>query len=261
MAATSSDSSKKDGLVPEPTLVFYKAATCTHCTALSNIWESVKIAVKAVAPNIRFFVVTARDLGGKFDENINPKGLARYAKWFPIILLVPGKVWDAAMTSLGPRNPIEIRDGVQIMNGKWSGDKLYPNGLYPLEHIGNIYKVQTPSEFGRWVKDAMQHPEFKKYQDITVETTPAPSLPSSVPTPIPSLLSGLSRPITTPIEKDASIPAVSSRSPSAGREKGSGVPSGEIQLRASSHRHRHRTSPKPSGEDNVCNMRIIARPR
>ena len=83
---------------PEPTVVLYKSNICRHCTALSSIWDtppnkdedSVVTALKKVYPKLRFYILTAKDNTGKFDENVAPKDLIRYGKWYPMILLIPG---------------------------------------------------------------------------------------------------------------------------------------------------------------------------
>ena len=124
--------------IPEPTIVLYKSSVCRHCQSLTNIWDSVTAALKGVHPKIRFYTLTAKDNTGKFDENIAPKDLIRYGKWYPMILLVPGKTWDAAMANLGPKNPIEIKDGVQIMNAAWDKDELKYVQKYDIRKVDDF---------------------------------------------------------------------------------------------------------------------------
>ncbi len=145
----------------EPVVVLYKSEACGHCKTLWNIWnqsnngESVTSELKKVYPKIRIFVATSKEMTGKFDENIYPKGLYIHKNWFPKIILVPGKLWNEAMSKLGPTNDVKLINGVQVMNGQRVGDTFKPINMY------NIFK---PSEFSRWLKDAMQNDEFKKYQ-------------------------------------------------------------------------------------------------
>lgn len=148
----------------EPVVVLYKSNACRHCIALSNIWDkppskdedSVMTAMRKVYPKIRFFIVSTKDNSGKFDENTAPKDLFRYAKWYPMILLVPGTLWDKAMSKLGPKNDVQIVEGVQVMNGVWENKELK-----------YVYKYDTrkPSEFARWLRDALDNEDFKRVQN------------------------------------------------------------------------------------------------
>lgn len=218
--------------VPEPTVVFYKSAMCGHCTSLTNIWEpgaknlkkgekSVTEVLKEVYPKIRFFVVTAKDNTGKFDENTAPKDLIRYGKWFPMILLVPGRVWDAAMANLGPKNTAQILDGVQMLNCHWN-DKEKQELKYQQK-----YDIRKPEDFGRWLKEGLANDEFKRIQDgnkdngsnnNSVSTTQSPSQPI--------------QPLMTPLT----------------RTNNNNV----------SHTSSSRTFDPPG---DICSMRIISRPR
>lgn len=167
----------------EPTLVLYKSNMCRHCNALSAIWDtppnkdedSVSSALKKVYPKLRFYVVTAKDNTGKFDENTAPKDLIRYGKWFPMILLVPGRLWDEAMSKLGPKNDVKLIEGVQLMNGRLeNGDPKYVQE----------YDIRKPAEFGRWLEKALNNEDFKKAQTGS----------SSAANPIQPLLSNIIKP-------------------------------------------------------------------
>jgi len=179
---------------PEPTVVLYKSSMCRHCTALSNIWdtapskddESVTGALKKVYPKLRFYVLTAKDNTGRFDENTAPKDIVRYGKWYPMILLIPGKTWDAAMSKLGPKNDVELVDGVQIMNGFWDKGEL---------KYQQKFDIRKSAEFAKWLKEALENEDFKRVQNgsngIVVPTIPAQSHP------IQPLLTNIVRPANT----------------------------------------------------------------
>lgn len=173
-------------MASEPIVVLYKSNVCQHCQNLTKIWDNVMTSLKSVYPKLRFYVVTAKDNTGKFDENTIPKDLLRYAKWYPMILLVPGKVWDAAMASLGPRNPVQIKDGVQIMNARWD-DK--DNLVYDQK-----YDIRKAESFANWLKDALANEDFKRVSaggrtsKVLVPTTNTPSQP------IAPLMSGITKP-------------------------------------------------------------------
>lgn len=169
--------------ISEPILVLYKSALCRHCTALSAIWDtppnkdedSVTTALKKVYPKLRFFVVTSKDNTGIFDENTVPKDLIRYSMWFPMILLIPGKLWDEAMSKLGPKNEVKLVDGVQIMNGRFEGDSV----KYIQEH-----DIRKPVQFGKWLEKALNNEDFKRVQggahSVVVPTQPIQPLLTSI---------------------------------------------------------------------------------
>lgn len=160
---------------PEPVVVFYKSKTCGHCVSLSSIWndppshneDSVVTAMRKAHPKIRFFIVTANDNSGKFDENSAPKDIIRYAKWFPMVLLVPGRLWDDAMSKIGTDKQGLLEEGVQIMNGTKSRGKI---------EYSQMYNMRKPSDFARWLKDSMQEEEFKKVQGSLPEKVIQPFL-------------------------------------------------------------------------------------
>jgi len=209
--------------ISEPVVVLYKSSACTHCRNLTNIWDDVTSSLKSVYPKLRFYVLTAHDNTGKFDENVAPKYLIKYGKWFPMIILVPGKVWDAAMGNLGPKNPIEIKEGVQIMNAAWDKDDL--------KYIQK-YDIRKPAEFSKWLKDSLENEDFKRVQAAGPAAPPAgPVVPtSSTPSaPIQPLLSGIMRPTNS---------------------HNSYVAAGNTE---------RNTAMEPGGD--ICSMRIISRPR
>lgn len=224
--------------VPEATVVLYKSSVCRHCTALSNIWDtppnkdedSVTTAIKKVYPNVRFYVLTAKDNTGKFDENTAPKDLLRYGKWYPMILLIPGRMWDAAMSKLGPKNDVQLVEGVQIMNGMWEAGEL--------KYVQK-YDIRKPAEFGRWIRDALENDDFKRIQNGSAQSAIGSQPSVVVPTvhsashpaqPIQPLLSNIVRP---------------------GNTHNSYVASGGSVDRQSSM--------EPGGD--ICSMRIISRPK
>lgn len=96
------------------------------------------------------------DCRGLFDINILPKDIYRYTGWTPMIFLVPGKIWDQAMETLGPENRVVIKDGVQIFNGVWRSEKI---------EFEQKYDFQNPKEFVSWLKAALADKDFKRVQD------------------------------------------------------------------------------------------------
>jgi len=142
--------------VSEPVVLLYKSDMCHHSKQLMHMWDDIITEIKSVYPKLRFHVLTSSNNSGKFDENVAPKSLIKYAKWFPMILLVPGKVWDEGMSNLGPENGIEIKEGVQIMNGVWKGDDFKYEQKYNNKRVG---------DYMEWIKDGLNNEEFKRVQE------------------------------------------------------------------------------------------------
>ena len=235
---------------PEPIVVLYKSKTCGHCKTLEAKWgkdsdtdnSTVIGAMKKVYPKIRTFVVSANDSRGAFDENTVPTDLSRWAKWFPMILLVPGRIWDNAMSKLGPKNSASIIDGVQVFNGT-------------RESTGNLtyvqkYNVRQPEEFGRWLTDSLANEEFKKYHyamgpvlQNTMTSTTGVTVPISssntslITTTIKPLLKGIT---------DGNLPN--------SRNDQSLISSTHEYIAAGPFEHSN------IGDD-ICTMRIISRPK
>jgi len=154
---------------PEPVLVLYKSDTCHFCTELTKMWDtppnkdedSIVTALKKVYPRLRFYILSVKDNTGIFDENSTPKDLIRYGKWYPMVLLIPGRLWDNAMSKLGPKNDVQLIDGVQIMNGK-----LENNNLVHMYQYNN----KSPAQFAAWLKASLENEEFKKVQYGTLSS-------------------------------------------------------------------------------------------
>lgn len=214
--------------VQEPVVVLYKSSMCRHCTALVNIWdtnkdgESVTTALKKAYPKLRFFTVTAKDNSGKFDENTTPKDLIRFGKWYPMILLIPGPLWNNAMSKLGPKNDVQLIDGVQIMNGKWNGETI--------DYVQK-YDIRKPTDFTKWLQESLENEAFKRAQQNTsiVPTIQGGAVPSQ---PIQPILSNIVRPANT------ATSYVAAGAPDRQSSMEPGLASGD-----------------------VCSMRIISRPR
>lgn len=208
--------------ISEPIVILYKSKTCSHCTNLTNIWDDVTAALKSVYPKIRFYVLTCNDKTGAFNENIAPKSLIKYAKWFPMIFLVPGKIWDIAMANLGPKNPIEIKEGVQIMNAEWDDSK--DDFRYAPK-----YDIRKPGEFARWLRVALENEDFKRVQTGTEVVIPTTTVPAK---PIQPLLSGIVKPTNS---------------------------NNNYALTENNQNNTRNNSMEPGFD--ICSMRIISRPR
>lgn len=95
------------------------------------IWDDVKKSIIDLYADMRFFELTVGN-DRKFDKTIAPSYLQHYTSRFPMILLVPGSLWDHAIENLGPYNSVEIKDNVQTMNSYWDGNDLsyFPSYSY-----------------------------------------------------------------------------------------------------------------------------------
>lgn len=148
---------------PEPVIVYYKTQSCRYCRLLDREWgtetdtdnSTVLGAMKQVYSKFRTFVISSVGDYGIFDENIVPSDMRRYGRWFPMILLVPGWVWNNAMKTLGPGNPATIIDGVQIFNGAKGadGDLIYQRNY-----------DREPEDFANWLTAALANEEFREHQ-------------------------------------------------------------------------------------------------
>jgi hypothetical protein len=132
-----------------PVVVMYGARTCTHWQKLKPIWETdIKSALSKEYPDLRLVTVVADNCSGSFDETIYPKQLKEYARWFPMVLLVPGPVWDTAVQTMNSEHPSPLKDGVQIMNG------------IQKQHIEYVqtYNIYEVTHYIKWLKQALENP-------------------------------------------------------------------------------------------------------
>lgn len=154
----------------EPVVVLWKhkydafdeCYECYKCQQRLSIWDAIDdvetatSAMKKIYPNIRIVVISVVHPFDEATVPIVPKGMIFYQCWYPMIILVPGKIWNNAMTNRGSDADVRLQDWVQILNGYWHDDFK----------CSFIYKYDTlkPSEYGRWLKDAMENEEFRKVQ-------------------------------------------------------------------------------------------------
>lgn len=223
----------------EPVIVLYKSATCGACIRLSQIWDRIVNAIKRQHPNIRFFTVNSPDLSGKFDFNTAPKDIYRFHEWFPIIFLVPGNVWNAAMASLGPNNPIEFIDGIQIFNGVMKKEVFKRGAMQRnIPDFVKTYNDYDIEHYITWVNTSLKDPDF-----VRVSTSPVPnaSIQSIQPIqPISQDPNSLLRPISS-----SSAPAP--------------VVQPNTQVQTTMPQSASQRSGFSNKDVNICSMRIISR--
>lgn len=112
--------------------------------------------MKVLYPTLRFFELTwnYHDFRIGFDENYAPTSLCNYTSLPICVFLVPGETWNNAINQLGPNNPIEIRDSVQILNGAWNGNKL----IFTYE-----YNMMNVDECSKWLDKAILELSIKSH--------------------------------------------------------------------------------------------------
>lgn len=145
----------------EPVLLLIVSTTCNlHCKTLLNNWETIKNNFKAIYPNLRFVEIYTQSHFSK-----DPPGLARFIKWFPMLFLIPGKVWDtqifsddACLIGINGKFSKEITNlgSIQILNVIW---KQYENNYFP--NVTNKYNTQVIENYSIWLRDSLNNPEFK----------------------------------------------------------------------------------------------------
>jgi hypothetical protein len=137
----------------------YKSATCGFCKQVQAIWEdlsnihkpTVTKTVKEIYPGIKIKTVSAIDNSGIFDYKKYPKGLQVFNKWFPMILMIPGKLWNEAMNHLTKNPPVNLTQGTYILNGVFENNTIVPDHQFDHQNIDSIvewvkFVVQTKSK-------------------------------------------------------------------------------------------------------------------
>lgn len=133
-------------------LVFYKSLQCGHCTELQKIWEdlsnihkpTVSKVVKKAYPNIKIITVEARDNFGNFvDSKKYPKGLQFFNAWFPMVLMIPYKLWKEAMSNLSKNPPVNLTPGTFILNGVIENNTIAQKLEYNHMNVDDILKWVT----------------------------------------------------------------------------------------------------------------------
>ena len=148
-----------------------------------------------------------------------------------MILLIPGRLWDNAMSKLGPKNDVQLIEGVQIMNGKWDNNEL--------KYIQE-YDIRKPASFGQWLKVSLENEEFKKVQQ---------GILSSSNIVVPTI-----KPSTHPIHQPIIQPIQATQPFLSNIIRPHNASTNYIATGINSFIDNE-------SMDNICSMRIISRPR
>jgi hypothetical protein len=119
------------------------------------MWDKVAKAMTEAHSGLRFYVLTIDNNHGFFDRNKVPSGLELYIRWYPMLLCIPGPLWDKAMREVGTKTPVSLKNGSKIYNGAWMRDDLEMTSKYDRNNI---------SDYTRWIRDCVEDDEFKSIQ-------------------------------------------------------------------------------------------------
>ena len=94
-------------MMSEPVVVLLRTTNCPLSSKVLTIWEQVVTAFKEIYPKIRIVNISSRTNINGYSSHLTLMKLASFRKlasfkclfdnaWCPMILLVPGSVWDLA---------------------------------------------------------------------------------------------------------------------------------------------------------------------
>jgi hypothetical protein len=152
----------------DPVLIVLLSSECSWCNYLLKNWDVTIQALLQVYPKLKFPSSNKDTKKYKYppiiaeNKSIDiyqyPKDLSNYIiLWLPMIMLVPGDVWDKCNQQLGPYDKSKL-ENIQIMNGIYINDKL---------EYKQQWDIRKPEHFASWLSDALKNLniEPKKYMD------------------------------------------------------------------------------------------------
>lgn len=138
----------------DPVLLILLSSSCHWCDYLLKNWDATINALLAVNPNLRFPIPTEKTIQYKYPpiilehnqlDPIYPKDLVNYhILWAPMIMVVPGQVWDECM-----KNKNKKLERVDIMNSQIVNKKI--------EYIQK-WDIRKPESFTSWLSDVLKIP-------------------------------------------------------------------------------------------------------
>lgn len=171
-----------------PTLVLIKANGCPACTTLAPVWDECVRQMKEIIPSLNIVVINKPGIRAPIDANSYP-GILSVFDWFPATLLVPGNVWENAMTKLGS-GIMEPLPGSQILNGHWT------TGTTVQQHVGRDikYHFTKPVDYKRWIMAAVSSEDYKRASTTAITTLPTLPIISADSGREPQYIASQSRP-------------------------------------------------------------------
>ena len=148
-----------------PVLVYYSSDTCPHCTKFDALWsdddgdvsdETIIGKAKRLYPGLRFFHARSTNGTGTLNPNKGPRALEVFAKWFPMLLVVPGDIWNRwACTPTLPSSKYDNRlSDISVFNSVIIDNDLAHNPQY---------KTDT-NDIIRWVDKALNAEVYRDFR-------------------------------------------------------------------------------------------------
>lgn len=132
-----------------PVLVFYGSKMCTYTKKLLQMQDQIISVIKQIYPYTRFITLLSDDFSGNINmENIPPKFSFFLRRWFPMIILIPGHIWNAFLTHF---------NGIQILNAYIDNNEIC-HDRRPQYDFTNIV------HYGEWFENALNMSSFQNFQ-------------------------------------------------------------------------------------------------
>lgn len=127
-------------------LILITADDCGHCKSLKKEWPSIEPNILSIS-SIRIIQIPLSSMSSSIDISRYPRGLKKYKRWFPMLLLVPSQNWNAAISHLGD----EVELDAEIMNGVFRGGKSEIEGAVAM----------TSDNIINWIERSLKKEKFK----------------------------------------------------------------------------------------------------
>jgi hypothetical protein len=150
-----------------PVLVLFTLDKSYYCRKFSDIWypsplgqlpteESILYKLIGMYSGLRLVNIYYSDKREFEHPELYPLRIRDHANWFPMILLIPGPLWDHAM--LYPASDIELIDGVQIFNATSKNGVTDINRRFIVPN--SKYDVTKVDDYVQWFAESLNNPEF-----------------------------------------------------------------------------------------------------
>lgn len=143
----------------DPVFILIKAKNCGACIGLDRVWKNCEDTIRKNFPRLRLVIITLSSMQEPINEKLYPSKLKYIRSWFPMMVLIPGPVWDHAMSNLGVNNPVDVTQGIQIMNGEYDRNAGRTN------QVAKYPNFKDPAVISAWLKEASSNREFLSIQN------------------------------------------------------------------------------------------------
>jgi hypothetical protein len=134
-------------LYSEPVLILYVSSTHIRSVRADGYWDcwlSSLDKIFEIYPNLRFHEIES----DTYNNLIFPKGKYVHTPYFPLVLLVPGPLWDDVVSN--PSAHVKLVNGVQHFNICLSKGNRYYVPKYEHNINGHV----------AWFTDSLNNPDF-----------------------------------------------------------------------------------------------------